>query len=209
MKTLNRSLFTLLFMTMALLSNAQIKVHDNGQVSLGSLNTTDGVQVNTFGQASFRSTLNSPGHWTTMVNSTMVDCKHWVVKNNNYIPWYRFYVDGNGIVYRIGEGTISDPRFQEDEEEIEDAVEVLEGIDGFYYNLVDDTTSIDKSKQRHVGLSAVQVEKALPEAVRTDENGIMYVDYEVMTVFLLQAVKEQQKEIKLLRDKLDKNGLLK
>ena len=209
MKILGKSFFTLLFMTIAMLANAQIKVHNNGQVSLGSLNTTYGVQVNTNGQTCFHSTLNTPYHWTTKVNSTMVNCKHWVVENNNYSPWNRFYVNGYGIVYRIGEGTLSDPRFQENEERIENALEVLEDIDGFYYNLVDDTTSLNKTKQRHVGLSAVKVEKTLPEAVRTDENGIMYVDYEVMTVFLLQAVKEQQKEIKLLRDKLYKNGLLK
>ena len=209
MKTLTKSLFTLLFMITVLLTNAQIKVHNNGQVSLGSLNTTNGVQVNTNGQTCFHSTLNTPNHWTTLVLSTMVNCKHWVVRNNNYSPWYRFYVDGYGIVYKFGEGTISDPRLQENEEEIEGALEVLEDINGFYYNLVDDTTGLNKTKQRYVGLSAVQVEKALPESVKTDENGIMYVDYVVMTVFLFQAIKEQQKEIKLLRDKLYENGLLK
>lgn len=41
-----------------------------------------------------------------------------------------------------------------------------------------------------------------------DENGLMYVDYETLTVFLIEAVKEQRLEIELLRKTLEENGLL-
>lgn len=207
MKTQLKLFLILFLITTTIIANAQIKVRDDGQVSLGSLTTTYGVQVNTNGQTSFRSTLNTSGHWVTQVKLTMTECKNWAINNSNYSVKYRFYVNGNGIVYKIGDNTISDPRLQEGEEDIDNAIEVLEDIDGFYYNFVDDTIGGEKNRQRRVGLSAVQVEKAIPEAVNKDENGIMYVDYEVMTVFLLEAVKEQQKEIKNLREMLNKNGL--
>ena len=56
---------------------------------------------------------------------------------------------------------------------------------------------------------AQEVEKVLPEAVSRDERDLMYVDYEALTVVLIEAYKEQKAEIELLRKTLEEHGLLK
>lgn len=58
-----------------------------------------------------------------------------------------------------------------------------------------------------VFLSAQEVEKVLPEAVTADENGMLLVNYETLTVFLIEAVKEQRKEIQRIQQILEKHGL--
>ena len=52
-----------------------------------------------------------------------------------------------------------------------------------------------------------EVEKVLPEAVTADENGMLLVNYETLTVFLIEAVKEQRKEIQRIQQILEKHGL--
>ena len=58
-----------------------------------------------------------------------------------------------------------------------------------------------------VFLSAQEVKKVLPEAVTADENGMLLVNYETLTVFLIEAVKEQRKEIQRIQQILEKHGL--
>ena len=48
----------------------------------------------------------------------------------------------------------------------------------------------------------------LPEAVTADENGMLYLDYDALTVFLIETVKEQRQKIDILRKALEENGLL-
>ena len=60
-----------------------------------------------------------------------------------------------------------------------------------------------------MGFSAQEIEDILPEAVLKDEDGNLYLNYEVFTVFLVEAVKEQQREIQELRKILEDNGIMK
>lgn len=62
---------------------------------------------------------------------------------------------------------------------------------------------------RRIGIDAQSVKKALPEAVTADENDVLYINHDALTAFLIEAVKEQRKEIQQLRKILDENGLLK
>ena len=45
-----------------------------------------------------------------------------------------------------------------------------------------------------MGLIAQEVEKVIPELVRTDKEGYKAVSYEKLTAVLVEAVKEQQKQ---------------
>lgn len=117
---------------------------------------------------------------------------------------------GGGTVYRVGEVTVSDSRLQQRDGNIENPSDVLNQIEAFYYNFTDDmNVTGNRDSKRRIGFSAQEIEKVLPEAVETDENGIMYMNYEVLTAFLVEAVKEQQQEIENLRSILKENGLLK
>ena len=49
--------------------------------------------------------------------------------------------------------------------------------------------------ERQLGFSAQEVEKLFPEVVTTDANGYKSVDYGRLTPVLVEAIKEQQKQI--------------
>ncbi|KKU11770.1 MAG: Hemagglutinin-like protein [Parcubacteria group bacterium GW2011_GWB1_45_7] len=55
-----------------------------------------------------------------------------------------------------------------------------------------------------MGLIAQEVEKIFPDFVHTnEETGLKSVDYAKLTVPLIEAVKEQQREIDTLRTDID------
>jgi len=49
-----------------------------------------------------------------------------------------------------------------------------------------------------IGLIAQDVEKLVPEVVTTDESGLKSIDYDLLVPVLIEAMKEQQKQIDLL-----------
>ncbi len=58
------------------------------------------------------------------------------------------------------------------------------------------------SHGRQVGLIAQEVEEVLPEAVGKSPDGYKTVDYEKLVPVLVEAIKEQQKQIDELRSLL-------
>ena len=90
-----------------------------------------------------------------------------------------------------------------------DAGAILDNITGVWYIPIDERSGGNKVKEnRRLGIMAQEVKRVLPEAVTADENGLLYLDYEALTVFLIEAVKDQRREIELLRKTLEENGLL-
>lgn len=53
--------------------------------------------------------------------------------------------------------------------------------------------------KKEIGVIAQDVEKVLPEIVKTRDNGYKAVDYQKLTAVLIEAVKEQQKQIDELK----------
>ena len=64
---------------------------------------------------------------------------------------------------------------------------------------------IDKA----LGLSVDDLEEVLPEAVRHDPEGMVYINYSAVIPVLVEAFKEQQARIEQLEAILKENGLLK
>lgn len=58
-----------------------------------------------------------------------------------------------------------------------------------------------------IGIIAQDVEAVFPEFVHTNSNGIKTVDYAKLVVPLLGVVREQQKEIDMLKMRLDAAGM--
>lgn len=56
---------------------------------------------------------------------------------------------------------------------------------------------------KQLGLIAQDVEKILPELVKTDPGGYKSVAYQNMVAVLIEAVKEQQKQINTLNNKVE------
>ena len=55
-----------------------------------------------------------------------------------------------------------------------------------------------------VGVLAQEIEKVLPEVVATRDNGYKAVKYEKIVPLLIEAIKEQQKQIDELKSKYSK-----
>jgi hypothetical protein len=103
-----------------------------------------------------------------------------------------------GNLYAGGEVyAYSDQALKTNLEIIPNAVEKVKQINGYTFERIDETTN-----KRHAGVIAQEVEKILPEVVFEDENGMKSVAYQNMVALLIEAIKEQQKEIDYLKSKL-------
>ena len=106
----------------------------------------------------------------------------------------------------LGDGTralankwdlFSDRRWKKDLVQIDDPITKLEAISGYYYYWKE-----GKDKSRQVGLIAQEVEAILPEVVSTDADGYKSMDYGKMVALLIEALKNQQSEIDLLKNQV-------
>jgi hypothetical protein len=206
---MKKVLLTLAIILFAVAAQAQIKLFDDGHVSLGCLTHAYGVQVQPNGYTYFRTQSNAEWSWGTLSYANDSLQKHWIVANlDDPNPGtHTFFVTGNGYVYKRGnwrhpEGSVLG--------NVSGAGMVLDQITGVWY-VPDDgggKGSVKSEEGRHPGVNPQEVKEVLPEAVTADETGLLYVDYDALTVFLIEAVKEQRSEMELLRKTLEENGLL-
>ncbi len=93
--------------------------------------------------------------------------------------------------------TISDERHKSNFTAINDALEKVENLKGYGYNLS------DENGQYTLGLKAQEVEKVIPELVSTDEEGTKFLNYDGMVPVLIEAIKEQQQQIRALKSEIE------
>ena len=107
-----------------------------------------------------------------------------------------YYLYVSGAIYSTGNiVAYSDVRKKENIETINGALNKVNSLRGVYYNRKD-----DESKTRQIGVIAQEVEKVLPEAVTYAEDVDEYgVSYGNMVGLLIEAIKEQQKQIEELQ----------
>lgn len=114
---------------------------------------------------------------------------------------YKLYV--NGSAYSTGGWGGSDIRWKKNIVPIENALESVLQLQGVNYEWkVEEYKDKNFDEGRQIGVIAQDVEKVLPELVRTDNEGYKAVSYEKLTVVLVEAIKEQQKQIKELEDRI-------
>lgn len=137
------------------------------------------------------------------------------VANNNLIiegdvgigtdaPDERLHVDGNiksnaflGGTFR-GEEFLytSDEKLKERVKDLDNSLQkvlALRGVSFYFKNQPD---------VKKIGLIAQEVEKVVPEVVATNQEGIKSVEYGNLIALLIEAIKEQQKEIDMLKSQL-------
>ncbi len=113
-------------------------------------------------------------------------------------PSEKLTVDGNVLATNVA--VSSDIRYKKNISQIENAIDKVQKIDGCYYDWKkEDFPKKSFSDKRQVGVIAQVVEKVLPEVVKTDDKGYKSVSYDKLTALLIEAVKEQQKQIDELK----------
>jgi hypothetical protein len=97
----------------------------------------------------------------------------------------------------------SDIRLKQDITPIENSLEKLSTISGVNYKWKPEFNDIHGYNDKHdVGVIAQDVLSILPEAVRQNSTGYYSVRYERIIPLLIEAIKEQQKQIDELKSKL-------
>jgi len=87
----------------------------------------------------------------------------------------------------------SDSRLKKDVEPIENALDKVDAITGVTFSL------IAGDEARRTGVIAQDVQAVLPEAVHTDENGLLSVAYGNLVGLAFQAIKELRAEVAELK----------
>jgi hypothetical protein len=107
--------------------------------------------------------------------------------------------DDSGKVKANAFVSYSSIRYKKDVEPLESAVDTISKLQGVSYNWKD-------TGKKDFGFIAEEVGKVIPEIVEwsQDPQYANTMDYTRIISFLVEAVKEQQKKIDLLAEKLDK-----
>ena len=120
------------------------------------------------------------------------------INHTNSISAYHDAVNANIIAYLEGmmAGHVasyfhSDIRLKKDVATLGNSLQKILNIRGVSFLWKDE--SISKDKQ--IGVIAQEVEKEFPEVVSQDSDGMKTVNYSALVAPLIEAVKEQQKQI--------------
>ena len=102
------------------------------------------------------------------------------------------------VVGDIVAAETSDKRLKDNIKPIENAVDKIGKIGGYEFDWNDKQ---ELYEGHDVGVIAQEIEEVLPEVVETREDGYKAVDYKKIVPLLIQAIKEQQKQIDELSGK--------
>ena len=99
----------------------------------------------------------------------------------------------------------SDERLKDRKGNIENALDKILSLDGFYYEPNELAQSLGYEKKLEVGLSAQQVEAVLPEIIKSApiSNEYKTLNYGRLTPLVVEAIKEQNQIIKEQQSQID------
>jgi hypothetical protein len=97
------------------------------------------------------------------------------------------YIPSTGTLTTVNLNTTSDIKFKDNIQTIDSALEMINSIDGVSFNW-------KETGKKSYGVVAQQLQKVLPELVSQEERGLS-VSYLPIIAILIEAIKEQQKQI--------------
>jgi hypothetical protein len=123
----------------------------------------------------------------------------------NLTPSVRLQVSGDIIANSIAGS--SDARFKKNVRPVTNALDKVKALQGVYFNWNQEAfPEKNFSDKTELGFIAQEVEKVLPEVVFKDNTSEEYrsVKYDKVVALLVEAIKEQQKQIDNLKDQVKK-----
>ena len=139
---------------------------------------------------------------TTYMNNATVAC-HLQVGGTTTLNTTTGRIDATNDVVAFA---TSDRRLKENIQPIENALCKVIGVSGNTFDWKslskEEIQTIHGNTGRDVGVIAQEIESILPEAVTTRDNGYKAVNYEKIVPLLIEAIKEQQKQIDELKSKV-------
>lgn len=177
----------------------------------------------------FMNPATPPFTWMSACVTSNATAKCWIV---SYPGWNgnTFYVLGDGTVYSSQSRTISrldteDSRgVDTDPIDGDEAISILSSLNGYYVAPQNQETPDFENNEnvspeaveamvadltkRTAELSAIELSHIFPDAVRTDPQNRLCIDYQSVVTMLVEAVKEQQRVIEAMRAVLEANGLM-
>lgn len=173
--------------------------HQNG-VNNTAIGYNSGVSVNGLSNA------------TAVGANAVVAISNAVVLGNNAnvgigisAPTEKLHVIGNGlfsgtVTASCGVLTCSDVRYKKRIKNLFSSLEKLSMINGVsYFFKTQEFPELNFKEGKQIGLIAQEVEKVYPEIVSTDKNGFKSVDYSKTTPILIEAIKELNAKIEMLK----------
>jgi hypothetical protein len=132
-------------------------------------------------------------------SNTTARIEFWNSSSSTVTTPFILYGNGNATL----SGTLtqnSDLRLKKNIQPIHNALDAIRSLNGYTYNWKDNFR--DASLQ--VGVIAQEVQKVFPSLVKEDDKGVLSVNYSGLIPVLIEALKEQQKQIDELKQMLHK-----
>ncbi len=146
--------------------------------------------------------LTSTTGCTTYMNNATVSC-HLQVGGTSTLCTTVGRIDATNDIVAFA---TSDKRLKCNIKPIENALCKVIGVSGNTFDWKplskEEIKTIHGNKGKDVGVIAQEIEKVLPEAVTTRDNGYKAVNYEKIVPLLIEAIRDQQKQIDELKSKL-------
>jgi hypothetical protein len=106
-------------------------------------------------------------------------------------------ISATGDVTAQNVNSLSDATLKTNVEPIENAGAVIDALNGVGYDWTD-------GSGHAYGMIAQAVEQIIPEAVKTNENGIKSINYQMAIPFLVETVKELRRDVAEIKAQLKK-----
>jgi len=111
------------------------------------------------------------------------------------VPGY-IYATGDVVAF-----STSDKRLKDNITPIINPIEKIQKIGGYEFDWIP-VENIHSYEGHDIGVIAQEIEEVLPELVTTRDNGYKAVKYDKIVALLIEAIKDQQKQIEELKSKL-------
>jgi hypothetical protein len=140
--------------------------------------------------------------WATYFTMSNTSNRGWIFRRAGVGNYASISAAGHAAFNGDVTAYYSDMRLKTKVGDIEDPIEKVKSLSGFFYEPNEIAESYGYEKERKVGVSAQEVQAVLPEAVKDAPigDGYLTVQYEKLVPLLIEAIKEQQKQIDELKN---------